>query len=178
MSRILKAWTSKPTSTQLTWLNMDNLAKADASSSVASACLARSCHAIARSVKHCRASPSARRTGSFCRETSNDRIVSRRGRRERRHRGHRNLSSRAAATAAATLGLFLRLADLGSGTHEPTTAGRWDLLRLYLSIAAQIAQAAWPIWTALIRKLGRSGQQWRNIPQRALHIHSGQCLVS
>ena len=105
------------------WLRTLSLAKAEASSSVARACLARSCHAIARSVRHCRASPSGRRTGSFCSETRSERIVSRRGRRDRRHNGHRNLRSLAAWTREAVLLLFLRLADFGRGTQVPARKG-------------------------------------------------------
>jgi hypothetical protein len=63
-----------------------------ASSVVVNACLARSCHAILRSVKHCKASPSGSLTGSFCSDTSNDKIVSNLGLRERKHNGHRNFN--------------------------------------------------------------------------------------
>lgn len=67
--------------------------KAATTSEEARSWRARSCHIMARSVKHCRASPSGSRTGSFCRATSKARMVSRRGRRDRWHRGHRNLAS-------------------------------------------------------------------------------------
>lgn len=45
------------------------------------------------SVRHCKASPSGKRTGNFCKDTSKDKIVSRRGRRDRKHNGHKNFTS-------------------------------------------------------------------------------------
>lgn len=101
------------------WLRTLSLARAEASSLVVSACRARSCQAMARSVRHWRASPSGRRTGSFWRETSRDRMVSSRGLLDLRQRGHRNLRSLAAWTAAACWDLFFKLADLGNGTQVP-----------------------------------------------------------
>ena len=64
-----------------------------ASSGTARRVLALSCQAIALSVKHCKASPSGRRTVSFCRETRRLRIVSSRGLLDRRQAGHKNLIS-------------------------------------------------------------------------------------
>merc|ERR1719234_2788580 len=70
-----------------TWLS------ALASSGAARRVLARSCQAIALSVKHCNASPSGSRTVSFCSETRRLRMVSRRGLRDLRQAGHKNLIS-------------------------------------------------------------------------------------
>ena len=109
------------------WLSTLNLARADASSDVVRACLARSCHAMARSVRHCKASPSGSLTGSFCSDTRSERMVSRRGRRDRRHRGHKNLRSLAACMAANCEDLFFKFADLGNGTQVP---GKWSFKKL------------------------------------------------
>lgn len=51
------------------------------------------CQFIARSVKHCNASPSGNRIGIFWRLTKRASIVSRRGRRERKQHGHKNFMS-------------------------------------------------------------------------------------
>ena len=74
---------------------------------------------MARSVRHWSASPSGSLTGSFCKDTSSDRMVSSRGLRDRRHRGHRNFRSLAACTAEAWELLFFMFADFGRGTHVP-----------------------------------------------------------
>ena len=110
---------SRAACSTIRWLRTLSLARAAASSSVASACRARSCHAIARSVRHCKASPSGSRTGNFCSDTNKDRMVSRRGRRDRRHKGHRNLRLRVAWTTAEGELLFFSWADFGSGTQLP-----------------------------------------------------------
>ena len=97
---------------------------ASAISAVASACLARSCQFIARSVSLCRASPSGSLTGSFCKDTSSERIVSSLGRRDRWQIGQRNLTSLMFWTPLevetlpppAPLANFV-LEALGSGTH-------------------------------------------------------------
>ena len=101
------------------WLSTLNLARAEANSDVVSACRARSCHAMALSVRHCRASPSGNLTGNFCKDTRSERIVSSLGRRERRHSGHKNLRSFAACMAAICDDLFFIFADLGRGTQVP-----------------------------------------------------------
>ena len=103
------------------WLRTLSLARAEANSLVVRACRARSCHAMARSVRHWSASPSGSLTGSFCKDTSSDRMVSSRGLRDRRHRGQRNFRSLAACTAEAWELLFFMFADFGRGTHVPKT---------------------------------------------------------
>ena len=48
---------------------------------------------MARSVRHCKASPSGSRIGIFCRLTKSARIVSKRGLRDLRQQGQRNFVS-------------------------------------------------------------------------------------
>lgn len=103
---------SRAACSTIRWLSTESLARAEDSSSVAKACRARSCQLMARSIKHCRASPSGSRTGSFCRDTSRDRMVSSRGRRDRMHRGHRNFTS-----LACQLEPFFWELVLGRGTQ-------------------------------------------------------------
>lgn len=51
------------------------------------------CHPMARSVRHCRASPSGSLMGRDCRATNRFKIVSMRGRRDLMQIGHRNFVS-------------------------------------------------------------------------------------
>jgi hypothetical protein len=51
------------------------------------------CQFIARSVRHCNASPSGKRAETFWRLTKRANIVSNRGRRDRKQHGHRNFMS-------------------------------------------------------------------------------------
>ncbi len=97
------------------WLSTESLARVEESSSVARACRARSCQPMALSVRHCSASSSGSRTGSFCRDTSRDRMVSSR---ERWHSGHRNLHSLLPDTS------FFCEAALGKGTQAPWNQSR------------------------------------------------------
>lgn len=96
-----------------------NLSMAAATSGEASSARARSCQVMALSVRHCRASPSGKRTGSFCRATRRARMVSKRGRRERWHRGHRNLASH-----SHQAGEGFWLAKRGQATQEPWNQSR------------------------------------------------------
>merc|ERR1719318_1059271 len=94
-------------------LLMLSLARAALSSGVASTVLALSCQAMARSVKHCNASPSGSLTVSFCKDTSRLRMVSSLGLLLLRQAGQRNLIS------LSELGLSLLLCGpvLGRGTE-------------------------------------------------------------
>ncbi len=109
---------SRAASSTMRWLSTESLARAEESSLVARACRARSCQPMALSVRHCSASPSGSRTASFCRDTSRDRMVSRRGRRERWHNGHRNLHSLLPDTS------FFCEPALGTGTQAPWNQSR------------------------------------------------------
>lgn len=68
------------------------------------------CQFIARSVKHCKASPSGKRIEIFWRLTKRASIVSNRGRRERKQHGHKNLVS-------LDVGDLPLYDDLGKGTQ-------------------------------------------------------------
>lgn len=75
------------------------------------------CQLIALSVKHWRASPSGRRTGSFCSDTNSDRMVSNLGLLDRWHSGHRNLES--LLLLCQPTPNFFWDPVLGRGTHAP-----------------------------------------------------------
>lgn len=72
------------------------------------------------SVRHCKASPSGKRIGTFCKDTNKANIVSRRGRRDLKQSGQRNFVSFAICAKAdgvIPLCCFFKLPDFDKGTQ-------------------------------------------------------------